>query len=644
MRGIAGLIRFDAAPVDEPALRRMLARMTFGAYAWSGAEFSTGAGLAAFGQLDVPEDRFQHQPLTTADGTAVLVTDALLANRDELARAFGWSPEQRATAADSAFVRAAYERWGEECPDRLEGHFALVVWRPRERRLFCAVDACSFRPLYYSWSGGTFAFATTLRGLLAAPGVSRDLNESVLLRHLLSLRDPDRVGETLYTGVQRLPAAHTLTISSGGPPVVRRYWRPDAARRITFATHEDYVAAFRRELENAVAFAIRTTGNVGVQLSGGLDSTAVTVTAAHLLAQQGRRLQVFHHLPAAPDPRKSRLREHDESPHVRMLEPSLPQADFHYYTPRSEPVPVAEWDRLFDLHQAPIRGLPMQADPILSRLLAEHNVTTLTNGLGGNYTASLELLQSGYLLELAWQGRWWRWWREMQGGRAFYGLSGRQMLRAAMAAPLREVWARRRDASSSRSRWFEALHPRFAQDPALRDRLRAAGDGPVAVNAFRVKPRLARIVEDLVPQHVGIGPAVIASEYQMTSRPPLLDRRLNAFCLGVPVGEQIRDGRDRLLMRDALAGQVPEALRWRVSRGLPNPAFWPNFLRHHEGLMAAVRELGDSKRVSEFLRIDVVERLLNDAATNRDTEAARIGAELIKVGRFLRWLDRTGSQ
>jgi asparagine synthase (glutamine-hydrolysing) len=643
MRGIAGLIRFDAAPVEELALRRMLARMTFGAYAWSGTEFAPGAGLAAFGQNDVPEDRFQHQPLKTIDGAAVLVTDALLANRDDLARTFGWSAEQRATAADSAFVRAAYEHWGEDCADRLEGHFALVVWRPRERRLFCAVDACSFRPLYYAWSGGSFAFASTLRGLLAAPDVSRRLNESVLLHHLLSVRRPDRAGETLYAGVQRLAAAHTLAISAGGSPVVRRYWRPDPARRIILATHADYVAAFRRELEQAVDFALRTTGNAGVLLSGGLDSTAVTVTAAHLLARQGRRLQVFHRIPATPDRRPGRLREHDESAWVRMLEPALPEADFHYYTPQAEPTPVAEWDRLFDIHQAPIRGVPMQADPILPRLLAEHNVTTLTNGLGGNYTASLELLPSGYLPQLFSQGHWWRWWREMQGGRAFYRLSGRQLLDATIAAPLREWWTRHQASPVARSRWFEALHPRFAEDPVLRDRLRAAGDGPVAVDAFRVKPRLARIVEDLIPQHVGFGPAVLAPDYDLDSRPPLLGRRLNAFCLGVPVGEQIRDGRDRLLMRDLLAGQVPEALRWRITRGLPNPAFWSHFLRHRDGLLVAARELREVKPVVEFLRPDVVERFLTEAPARHDLEGARIGIDLVKIGRFLRWLHGTAS-
>ena len=250
-----------------------------------------GAVMVALSTTDVLEDNYGQPRYESADGNAVLVTDALLSNRKELAMEMGWSSERLAQAADGAIVMAAYERWGEACPAKLEGHWALAVWRRRERRLFCAVDAFSFRPLYYAQIGGQFTFASTLRGVLSTPGLSKKLNEQSWLRHLVVVRD--REEETFYEGVLRLPAAHTLVWQEGREPITRRYWTPDPTHRVEYESREDYVAAFQCKLEQAVEFAVRATGNVGVLLSGGLDSVAVTVMAADILERQGKRLQVI---------------------------------------------------------------------------------------------------------------------------------------------------------------------------------------------------------------------------------------------------------------------------------------------------------------------------------------------------------------
>ncbi len=120
----------------------------------------------------------------------------------------------------------------------------------------------------------------------------------------------------------------------------------------------------------------------------------------------------------------------------------------------------------------------------------------------------------------------------------------------------------------------------------------------------------------------------------------MMDRRLNAFCLGVPLEQQLKDGRDRLLIRNFLAGRVPEELRWRVTRGLPTPSFWGRFLSQIENYRESLQEFGRSKLVPDFIRVAEVNRLLEIAVTDQNTTAARIVAELVMMGRFLRWIER----
>src|SRR4051812_43822288 len=121
MRGIAGIIHFDQAPVAPAQIRRMIDTMAICATDRVEHWAQGPAGLAYLLKETTREDGFEVQPVISSDGTAILVTDAYLTNRADLANAFGWSAVEAAGRADSAFVMAAWEKWGEECPGHLEG-------------------------------------------------------------------------------------------------------------------------------------------------------------------------------------------------------------------------------------------------------------------------------------------------------------------------------------------------------------------------------------------------------------------------------------------------------------------------------------------------------------------------------------------
>jgi asparagine synthase (glutamine-hydrolysing) len=87
-----------------------------------------------------PESLYEQQPLVRAQGSRILVADSRLDNRDELAEALGIAPAERATLPDSALLLAAYEKWGDRCPEHLLGDFAFALWDQTTCTLLCARD------------------------------------------------------------------------------------------------------------------------------------------------------------------------------------------------------------------------------------------------------------------------------------------------------------------------------------------------------------------------------------------------------------------------------------------------------------------------------------------------------------------------
>lgn len=172
-------------------------------------------------------------------------------------------------------VLRAYLEWGEACVEHLEGMFAFALWDPRRRTLFLARDRFGIKPLYYAATAEGLVFGSEPKTLLAHPAV-RPAVDLDGLRVLFSMaRAP---GESVYRDIRDLPPGHTLTYRPDGGLSVRRYWRLEAH------PHEDdldtTVRTVRELLESSVTRELVADVPLSVLLSGGLDSSAVAALAA----------------------------------------------------------------------------------------------------------------------------------------------------------------------------------------------------------------------------------------------------------------------------------------------------------------------------------------------------------------------------
>ena len=105
----------------------------------------------------------------------VITADARIDNRDDLCEELGIRDEE--DVSDSYFILKAYAKWGEDCPDKLLGDFAFVIWDKKEEKLFCARDHMGVKPFYYYLDEDMFVFGTEIKALFEVEGVPREIND-----------------------------------------------------------------------------------------------------------------------------------------------------------------------------------------------------------------------------------------------------------------------------------------------------------------------------------------------------------------------------------------------------------------------------------------------------------------------------------
>lgn len=276
MSGIAAVFMPDGRAADPAVLTVMLDAMKVrgphGRSEWTSGQ--TALGFLAFHAT--PEAVGEPQPYVDSRSGHVLVFDGRLDNRDELFDAI----EGRVSRGDgdAAYAAAAFDRWGADAPAHFVGDFALVLWDPATRQMFCARDVMGVRPLCYARTrDGALLVASEIRALLATGRVDDRVNEGKALELLAEGRP--RCEETLYAAIRYVAPARSLTAGCAGI-TERRYWDFDPGRTVRYARDGDYIDHARHLLTQAVRACARAIGRTGLLLSGGVDSSAIVALAA----------------------------------------------------------------------------------------------------------------------------------------------------------------------------------------------------------------------------------------------------------------------------------------------------------------------------------------------------------------------------
>ena len=221
MCGIHGLFQFDGQAVQPGQLTAMGNITQHRGPDDEGQHIDGDCGIA-MRRLSIIDLAGGHQPISSADGTRVLVCNGEIYNFRELraelqSKGYGFK-----TGSDSEVLLHLYDAEGDDFVQRLNGMFDFALWDARRRRLLIGRDRLGVKPLYVLQDAHRLAFATEAKALLALPGVRAEINRDALPGYL-------QLGyvaapQTLFKGIRKLPPATLLAIE-GGQVKEWRYWR-----------------------------------------------------------------------------------------------------------------------------------------------------------------------------------------------------------------------------------------------------------------------------------------------------------------------------------------------------------------------------------------------------------------------------------
>lgn len=603
MSGIAGVFYLDGRPVEQAEIERMTDILAHRGPD-DGSIWCDGVvGLGHRMLWTTPESLREKLPLANSSGDLVITADARIDNRDELLPLLGLDDRPAGDVTDSQVILNAYEKWSEQCPEKLLGDFAFAIWDSRRQVLFCARDIFGDRPFYYYHSHGLFVFSSEIKSLFCLPEVPRKLDEVMVGYYLSNIIPQEPV--TFYQDIVPLPARYSLTVSSTSIRM-RCHWTPDPSYELKLGSDEEYAEAFQDSFRQAVQRRLRSAYPIGSELSGGLDSSFVTAMARDLLAKNdNQRLKTFS---AVFD----KTPESDEREFINAIV-GQGNVDAHFVNVDNVG-PLVDMERIFWLNDQAYIPFTGFINWEVCREAHKQGVRVLLTGLDGDTIVSHGL---EYLTDLALASMWDSFAQEtkalarrfkLSSARPYVENYGFSVLAARAKARQWGVFSTgvngltRHFNLSRRVLWKHYVVKPMTPQPVLNFWRILRGRQPQVQNGHKfIDEKFARQIdldqrletmfndESGLPLTARASHAAVltganisymaesanqdATAFSMETRHPFTDRQLAEFCLALPPEQKLHQGWTRMIMRRAMTGMVPEKIQWRVSKTLNSAAF-----------------------------------------------------------------------
>ncbi len=438
------------------------------------------------------------------------------------------------TGTDTEVLLAAYEAWGSECVRRFNGMWAFVLYDPRRRRLIASRDRLGVKPLYYVATARGTMFASEVGALLECPGV-RPRIAMQSLGHYLVDRHIDDSAETMYRDIHELRGGHTLELDvDTGATQLSRYWdlpeEPDLE-----LDDEAVLDRFSELIEDSVRLRVRADVPVAITLSGGVDSSVVTV-AAHRVA--GRCVRTFtSRFPGDPSLDESRYAAHvvtTSGAHAQYVQPSIDR--------------LVEDEVALTMHQAlPFASLSLYVHWAILTAIRAQGVPVVLSGQGGDETfLGYDRYHTSALLHAlpnvvrAAAGLW------RGAHRSDRGVLALAAMAVYFATPgLQRTVRRRRLRGVVRAQWLQ----------------RVTQPAPEVFGDIRRQQRF-ELLSLCLPALLRYDDRT-AGALGMETRLPFLDYRVVEFAYRLPLRHKIRDGWTKYVLRRYLARHGCDVVAWR---------------------------------------------------------------------------------
>jgi asparagine synthase (glutamine-hydrolysing) len=567
MCGIAGAVE-TAQPsrLTESVLRRMADLLAYRGPDDHGVAVIPPAGMAHRRLSIIDLSPGGHQPKALEEAGLTLVFNGEIYNFLELREELEGRGVVFRTRSDTEVLLRAYEIWGADSLQRLNGMFAFAIWDERRRRLFAARDRVGKKPLFYHHAPGRLVFASEMKAILGYGDIDREVDAAALNEFLSTgvIGAP----RTILRAVRKLPPAHFLTYENDRLSI-QPYW--DVTFRVADESipEEEHVERLEGLFCEAVRRRMISDVPLGAFLSGGIDSSAVVGMMARLSDLPVKTYTIGFEEKGYSEVEDARrvARHFGTDHHEFQVKPSaisiLPELVWHFDEPFGDSSAIPTW--------------------YVSRIAAEHVKVALA-GDGGDE------LFAGYTR-----------YRDSLRTPPYHLIPG--ALRKGVLAPIADRMPLN---APGRNRLYAAAHhapltPGYGLGlfPYIKERLlspemsaqvavaEAGNGGHFEARELRSLDLLSRLqyidTKRYLPEDILTKVDRMSMAHSLEVRAPLLDYTLVEYVASIPPTLKLRNGVAKYLFRRMASKYLPKEVLDKPKQGfgVPTGSWFQEELREH---------------------------------------------------------------
>lgn len=639
MSGIAGVYSFDGRPVGREVDRMVEAmehRGPDGIQTW--CDGSVGLGHCML--ETTPEDRYESLPRSDSSGSFFITCDARIDNRSSLIGQLNVEKKGQ-TVTDSDIILESYKKWGTECPKQLVGDFAFLIWDSVKKRLLCVRDKLGVNTLYYRESkNNKFSLATEIKSLFASRCFEKKVNKKEVARILALLRNDKE--ETLYEGVKRLEPGHLLIIEESSVRI-EKYWEISRQSQEINFDDEEYAEVFRDKLKEAVKCRTRSNTPIASQLSGGLDSSFVTA-----LANECTKNECIHTLSLI----FSQSNSCDERKYIRKVEDKVDPVE--HYIDIDQHGPLENIEKIYKYQDDGIANANHYSFWEMFSEASNQGIRVVLDGLDGDTAVMHGLL---YLRKLASHFQWKSFYSEARKladvhtnaeyrqefietisdtDKIFWQFGFPIIEKAAAQSNyvqvlkhiykirssgacdslkiIKRIWRRtiapyslvkKRDKKREKKlydRKLSHIKKDFLEEYSILEKYSKNNYRSFIKNDVRATQahqyRSGSVTTQLEKANH------YAAAWKLENRHPFMDTRLLSYCLSLPPEQSLSNGWTRAIMRRAMRGDVPRAIRKRPGKARMSTNFSRGLFKNDREKLEAI--LSNPGTLSDFVDMESV--------------------------------------
>jgi asparagine synthase (glutamine-hydrolysing) len=492
-----------------------------------------------------------HQPMASDDGEHWITYNGEVYNYLELREELERAGVRFRSHSDTEVIVQAYRAWGTRCVERFVGMWSFLLLDARRRTLFCSRDRFGIKPLHYLYDGTRLIVASEIKQILEFPSVPRRVNKQSAFEYLLH-GSTDHSAETMFQGIMRLEPGHNLEFSLVSRQIaISRYYNhtPRIDNEIGF---KEAARRFHDLFSESVRLHLRSDVEVGSCLSGGLDSSSIVCLVHDQLSAEGKsslqRTFSCHFDEAEANEleymqeviRATGVAASFTRPGLEQLMADLPAIVWHQEEPFGSTSIFAQWS--------------------VFKLVKEQGVKVMLDGQGADEQLAGYIGLGWYYMQELLRKREYS--RLVKEAGCYLARHGGDALSVLGAVPM--------------LRPLLALRPKLPSiqwiDPKLTDA--CAPHNMYLANTKSTPYADTEILNNALAQLTWRNniPTLLRYEdrnsmaFSVEARVPFLDHRLVEFVMSLPSHFKIRRGFTKRVLRDGMAGVLPEKIRWRVSK------------------------------------------------------------------------------